>query len=40
MGLRYYLSHYDSLLFRGVEDGNPSKLIGGSKIGSGGGGTR
>lgn len=40
MDLRYYLSHYASLLFRVVEYGNPSELIGGSKIGSGGSGTR
>lgn len=40
MGLRYYMSHYASLLFHVVEDGNPSELIGGSKIGGGGGGTR
>lgn len=40
MSLRYYLSHYASLLFRVVEDGNPSELIVGSKIGIGGGGTK
>lgn len=36
----YYMSHYASLLFPVVEDGNPSELIGDSKIGGGGGGTR
>lgn len=40
MGLRYYMSYYASLLFHVVEDGNPSELIWGSKIGGGGGGTR
>lgn len=30
--------HYASLLFCVVQDGNPSELIWGSKIGGGGGG--